>query len=449
MADIFISYASEDRDKAEILASNLQEQGRSVWWDRDLPFGRPFDEVIRTELKNSGCVVAIWTERAVNSLYVIGEARDALRLGKLISVFLSVPHVVLPYDLQAIQGVELIDWHGDASNIEFQRLARGITTLLGCQLKDEAMPLDQQALGQQAHTNEKTEVQSSKIATTSKHKRRLFSVGAVSAVAVLIFVVLLFTARQNLSRTPKVDKDLFVNSIGMKFVYVEPGTYTMGSPKYERGRVGSERQHQVSLTNGFYIQTTEATQKQWQAVMGINPSYFKTGGDDYPVEHVSWNDTQDFIDLLNKREGVHKYRLPTEAEWEYVARAGSTSRFSYGDSDSQLSEYAWFEDFSENETHQVATKKPNDWGLYDTHGNVWEWCQDWFGDYPSEAVKNPKGPSLGTERVVRGGSWNTPERFCRTAFRYGITPGNRNGDMGFRLVMDAGKNFATPTPSSE
>jgi hypothetical protein len=160
MADIFISYASEDRDRVKPLAKAIEDHGWSVWWDRDLPYGLPFDEVIRTELRAAGCVVALWTESAANSLYVIGEARDALRLKKLISVFLSLSRAELPYDLQSIHGVELIDWHGDTSNADYQRLVRGITAIVD-------RPPEKKA---KAKTEHKAEEQAKKADAEAKRK---------------------------------------------------------------------------------------------------------------------------------------------------------------------------------------------------------------------------------------------------------------------------------------
>ena len=158
----------------------------------------------------------------------------------------------------------------------------------------------------------------------------------------------------------------------------------------------------------------------------------KNSGDDRPVEQVSWNDVQEFIKKLNQKEGTNKYRLPSEAEWEYACRAGSKTRFYFGDSNGSLEQYAWYNSNSSSKTHPVAKKKPNAWGLYDMHGNVWEWCQGWKGDYPSGHVTDPDGPSSGSRRVVRGGSWVSPAGYCRSAFRIRVDPGVWDGFLGFR-----------------
>jgi len=241
----------------------------------------------------------------------------------------------------------------------------------------------------------------------------------------------------------------FTNSIGMTFVYIEPGTFTMGSPTSEPGRYDDETQHQVTLTKGFYMQTTEVTQGQWKAVMEDNPSIFGSCGDNCPVEEVSWDDVQEFITTLNQKEKTDQYRLPTEAEWEYAARAGTTTTYSFGNDSSQLSKYGNFCDSKCTYSHKddsqsdqypntapVKSYSPNAWGLYDIHGNVWEWCQDWYdADYPSGSLTDPVGPGSGSYRVFRGGCWNNRARYCRSAERARGTSGYRNFDVGARLAF--------------
>ena len=227
-----------------------------------------------------------------------------------------------------------------------------------------------------------------------------------------------------------------------KFAYIPPGTFTMGSPAGEPDRDNDETQHEVTLSKGFHMQTTEITQGQWKAVMGSNPSYFKNCGDDCPVEQVSWNDCQEFIKKLNRLAGSNRYRLPTEAEWEYAARAGTSTPFAFGDclstdqanydgnyplSGCRKGEYR-------KTPIRVGSLSANAWRLYDMHGNVWEWCQDWKGDYPRGAVTDPTGPSSGSNRVFRGGSWYFNARNCRSANRISVTPDYRNNGLGARLV---------------
>jgi formylglycine-generating enzyme required for sulfatase activity len=236
------------------------------------------------------------------------------------------------------------------------------------------------------------------------------------------------------------------NTIGMKFVYIKPGTFMMGSPTDEPGRGSDETRHQVTLTKGYYMQTTEVTQGQWKAVMDNNPSYFSSCGDNCPVEYVSWNDVQEFITALNQKEKTDVYRLPTEAEWEYAARAGSTSAYSFGNDSTLLSKYgnfcdskctySWRDDNQNDQYKNTAPVKsymPNAWGLYDMHGNVWEWCQDWYGSYPDISVTDPGGASSGSYRVLRGGGWYYYAQYCRSAGRYYFSPGYRGSNLGLRL----------------
>ena len=223
------------------------------------------------------------------------------------------------------------------------------------------------------------------------------------------------------------------DGVEMRFRWCPPGTFMMGSPSTERQNyyeeMEDETQHQVTLTKGFWMGETTVTQRQWQSVMGSNPSYFQ--GADHPVEKVSWDDCQGFIQQVNRRMGG-AIRLPTEAEWEYACRAGTTTP--YGGT-GNLDEMGWN---SGSPTHPVAQMKPNAWGLYDMHGNVWEWCADWWGDYPTGNVTDPVGPSSGASRVVRGGGWNGSAWACRSAYRYGHYPFTRTSYIGLRLLCSAG-----------
>ncbi len=224
---------------------------------------------------------------------------------------------------------------------------------------------------------------------------------------------------------------------GIEFVYIHPGTYMMGSPAHESERGADEKQQQATLTQGFYLQTTEVTQEQWKAIMGNKPSQFKDCGDTCPVENVSWYDAQKFIEKLNQLEKTNKYRLPSEVEWEYACRAGGSGKFAHGDDESKLQEYAWYKDNSEKRTHRVAQKKPNAWGLYDMHGNVWEWCQDWYQKTPSSTLTKKDQtdpPDSGAYRVNRGGGWGLAANSVRCADRSNFLPGIRYSGIGFRLL---------------
>jgi formylglycine-generating enzyme required for sulfatase activity len=234
----------------------------------------------------------------------------------------------------------------------------------------------------------------------------------------------------------------FTNSVGMKFVLIPAGSFMMGSPTNEPKRDNDEKWHRVSISKPFYLQTTEVTHRQWCEIVGNNPSHSKNCGDDCPVERVSWNDAQEFISKLNRWEGANKYRLPTEAEWEYACRAGTDTSFTFGrclstaqanyDGNYPMPGCPQGED--RERLVRAGSFPPNAWGLHDMHGNVWEWCQDWYGAYPTDHVTDPSGPSSGSYRVLRGGSWYNLAWNCRSSSRRHLSPGDSRFYLGFRLA---------------
>jgi len=241
-------------------------------------------------------------------------------------------------------------------------------------------------------------------------------------------------------------------NVPLVLVRIPAGTFTMGSPSGERNRGDDETQHQVTLTRDYYIGKYEVTQAQWRAIMGSNPSYFSSGGD-YAVEQVTWNDITEsggFLAKLNRhlastrQPGAGQMRLPTEAEWERAARGGTTTRFSYGDvldcDDSckpcatHAQHMRWCGNNTPGRPALVGSMKPNPHGLYDVHGNVFEWVQDWYGPYSSSAQKDPKGPWKGSDRVIRGGRSDSPANWCRSAYRGIKSPDTRDAHTGLRLA---------------
>jgi formylglycine-generating enzyme required for sulfatase activity len=233
------------------------------------------------------------------------------------------------------------------------------------------------------------------------------------------------------------------NALGMTFAFVSPGSFTMGSPGTETGREQDERRHRVTLTRGFFMQTTEVTRTQWEAVMGGHSSDAKDCGGDCPVVSVSWNEAQAFIEKLNRLEGAGRYRLPREAEWEYACRAGRATAFSGGgirktgcSREPGLASYGWYCRNAGGHPRPVGKKTPNAWGLYDMHGNVGEWCQDRFGAYPAGPVSDPAGPGQGACRTFRGGSWADGAGACRSAVRNCQPADFRGNHLGFRLVRN-------------
>ena len=242
---------------------------------------------------------------------------------------------------------------------------------------------------------------------------------------------------------PFQSSHLLTNSVGMKFVWIRPGSFLMGSPK-EEGRL-DEAQHKVTLTKGFYMGIHLVTQEQWEAVMSNNPSHFKDEKN-LPVETVSWDDCQEFIKKLRERD-KNQYRLPSEAEWEYCCRAGTTTPFHVGETIStDLANYNGeavygngMKGACRNKTTPVGTFPANAWGLHDMHGNLWQWCQDWYGAYPQKDVVDPQGPEKGACRVDRGGSWGDDPQLCRSAYRGKAGPGPGCSDYrwGFRVCFFA------------
>ncbi|MGN0033120.1 MAG: SUMF1/EgtB/PvdO family nonheme iron enzyme [Candidatus Limimorpha sp.] len=224
-----------------------------------------------------------------------------------------------------------------------------------------------------------------------------------------------------------------VKGVSFEMVYVEGGTFEMGGTTEQGGDAYDDEYpvHSVTLSD-YYIGKYEVTQELWKAVMGSNPSEFK--GADNPVENVSWNDCQEFVAKLNKLTGK-TFRLPTEAEWEYAARGGKNScHYKYSGSNN-IDDVAWYSSNSGETTHPVGTKAANELGIYDMSGNVEEWCSDWYGSYSSGAQTNPQGPSSGSCRVLRGGSWRSSARNCRVSARNGGDPGGRSDSYGLRLAI--------------
>jgi formylglycine-generating enzyme required for sulfatase activity len=282
-----------------------------------------------------------------------------------------------------------------------------------------------------------------------KAKKKLWPLIGAAALVVLLALAGAFGPRYFGSAAVTLEREAassgqdaqpeptFTNSLGMEFVLIPAGEFLMGSPEADEDAYDDEKpQHRVTIGRPFYLGKYEVTQAQWRAVMGGNPSEFK-GRPAHPVENVSWDDAQEFISRLNQKEGTNKYRLPTEAEWEYAARAGSTTVYSFGNDAAQLEQYAWWYGNSEEKTQPVGTKAPNAWGLYDMHGNVWEWVRDWYEEryYSSSPSTDPQGPLSGSDRVNRGCSWSGGAGDCRSAIRLYDSPDTRGSNLGFRLAF--------------
>ena len=239
------------------------------------------------------------------------------------------------------------------------------------------------------------------------------------------------------------------DDVSLEMVGIEPGTFIMGSPENELGRDSNETQHEVTLTKGYWMGKYEVTQAQYEAIMEVNPSHFVYRGANRPVECVSWNDAMEFCAKLTAREKAagrlpagYEYTLPTEAQWEYACRAGTTTALNNGknlsrkDACPEMDEVGWYLlNSDDEETYPVGRKRANFWGLYDMHGNVWEWCLDWYGTYPSSSVTDPTGPSTGSSRVMRGGGWDFYARYNRSAYRDSYSPNGSYYSIGFRVAL--------------
>jgi formylglycine-generating enzyme required for sulfatase activity len=238
------------------------------------------------------------------------------------------------------------------------------------------------------------------------------------------------------------------DAVNLELIWINPGTFTMGSPNDEAERARDEGpQTVVTISKGFWLEDTPVTQEQYRAVMGNNPSEFTNIGVDAPVEKVSWDEAMDFCQSLTELERAaghlpkgYVYTLPTEAQWEYACRAGTTES-RYGN----LNNIAWFLGNNTGHTHPVARKEPNDWGLYDMNGNVWQWCSDWYGPYHGGNVTDPVGAPPNTVRVMRGGSWDDASDYCRSACRYWVGPDRRENYIGFRVALST---FLSANPPS-
>ena len=253
----------------------------------------------------------------------------------------------------------------------------------------------------------------------------LATAGALFIVAVTLYCLAIPAQEQGTRLAPRL-----TNSVGMEFVLIPAGTFTMGAidsyPDEQPIRT-------VRISQPFYLGKYEVTQAQWEAVMGYNPSAWR-GQRHLPVEQVSWEDVQEFLRRLNAEEGVARYRVPTEAEWEYAARAGATTPYSFGSDVSRLDEYAWYGGNAAHTSHPVGQLKPNAWGLHDMHGNVQEWVQDGRRPYQVGTVTDPQGPTSGSLRIYLGGSWDNLFSYCRAAYRFFRDPYNRSDTRGFRLL---------------
>lgn len=299
-------------------------------------------------------------------------------------------------------------------------------------------------------------------ARSSAPQRFIVSIVAVLASILLSGCLLLFD-----SGGDEPPPSGGTSEIELQMVLIRSGSFIMGSPDSEVDRESDETQHRVNISSDFWLGTYEVTQYEWRSLMGNNPSSFSSCGDDCPVETVNWFEAVAFANTLSRSEGLQEcyalsgcsstdpsygmecssvsfsgldcegYRLPTESEWEYAARAGSSTAWYCGSNESCVDTNAWHSSNADGRTHAVGGKDANDWDLYDMAGNVWEWTSDWSGDYPTGVVTDPTGSTSGQLRVLRGGSWYTDAHCGRSAYRFSFGPGLRYDSLGFRLARSA------------
>ena len=411
---IFICYAREDREALELLRKKLKplDSRIDMWHDREITGGKDWDKEIRVNLKTADIVLLLISDDFFDSDYIKSvELREALE-GHARKENVVVP-VILHYclwdehdEISKLQALPpdanpvYVERHWKKPDDGFNDVARGIVRII----KD--------AETHNRRLRKQQRLQELALEEAADHARQKQERARAEAAE----------AKRQVEETARRQGLL-------DMVSVKGGTFQMGSENGEGG-------HAVTLSD-FEIAKYPVTQQLWQDIMGANPSRFK--GDLLPVEQVSWHDCQEFLKKLNARFPGNHYRLPTEAEWEYAARGGekgARDNFVYAGGNA-LDELGWYGANSGGKTHPVGGKKPNQLGLFDMSGNVWEWCADWYGDYPSGPVSNPTGPAEGSDRVLRGYSWSNYARYCRVSRRVHDDPGNRSYFVGFRVAASS------------
>ncbi len=407
MPKIFISYA-RDQSHGERLATEVQQQLLSAGFEvfRDVIGLKPGDvwyHKLEFELETSDAVVLIVSEKVRTSKWVHNEISMAEEIGlPVIPVFAEkVSSPLWLRHLQALDFSRQVDWV-----LLISELVNRTTVLTQLHPSPSIVPSVQKPSWASDFGKDQYGIYAD-LEIIGEKKSYLFLKSPCSAM--------------------------------QRFRYLQAGTFMMGSPEDEEGRYGNETLHQVTLSQAFWLADTACTQALWQAMMGNNPAYFK-GSLQNPVEQVSWDDVQGFINKLNQQVAGIKARLPTEAEWEYACRAGTNSAFWFGgknDLNTTNANYSgkWDEINASGKTVPVKSFAPNPWGLYEMHGNVWEWCADGYAEYSSQAVTDPCGAPAGSSRVLRGGSWLSYGSYCRSAIRSGGTVSGRGSFLGFRFVL--------------
>jgi formylglycine-generating enzyme len=392
MSDIFLSYAQKDEDRVRPIVEQLKAQGWSVFWDQIIPPGKTFRQHIKENLDAARCVVVVWSQHSIDSHWVLEEAETGRK--RTILVPLRIDQVEPPFGFGSIQAADLTAWNHDASHLQFRLCVDAISALVP-QPDPAKKP-------------------SPKISVTSVE--------------------------------PPVAKP----QLPENFVLIKGGTFMMGSPESEVDRSSDETLHEVKLSDfaicryavtvGEYLDYARQKKIKYDS---------KMENERYPAVHVSWDDAVAYCEWLSEKLGGGEYRLPTEAEWEYACRAGTTTPFNTGENlttaQANYNGNSPYRNYPKGVYRRkivsVDSFQPNGFGLYNMHGNVWEWCLDWYSDtYYEECrkqggVENPKAPESGLRRVLRGGCWTGIALYSRSAYRNYYPPGHRASTVGFRLVF--------------
>ena len=438
---IFVSYAHKDGAVVYPLIRELHEQGYRIWYDEGIDPGNEWPKEIAKALSSASLFLVFFTGHAIQSNNVRNEISFALKRSKEFrAVYLE--DVVLPDDLELrigdIQAV--LKWKLSQDHY-LRSLSRALPVTLRCAPEPKPAPSPSAPASVPATVASPKTV--SPVAEPAKRKGVFDFIRSVSAEAPKPAPKPAPPPKQAERRAGDTEAVDLGGGVKVDLVWCPAGSFLMGSPEIEAERSSKEMQHRVTLTKGFWIGKYAVTQRQWEAVAASNPSFFK--GADLPVEAVSWDDCQTFIQKLNVKVAGGGFRLPTEAEWEYACRAGTTTAFCYGDRlDATMANFdenypysGAVMDVNRQKTTVVGLFKPNAWGLYDMHGNVCEWCQDWYNDYPAGNVTDPTGRGSGSSIVYRGGCFMFDAGSCRSARRCRYEPGKRNGCLGLRLVRSA------------
>ena len=491
MHDVFISYSSEDKNTADAVCAGLEAKGIRCWIaPRDIPPGAEWMSAIIEAVAASRIMILVFSAHSNRSQQVVSEVHAAFEEDVTIIPFKIADDAMRPEMKYMLSSRHWMEALTPPIKKHIAALAEHVATILDRKIdpidsesgeeqkstsirrgrlviaaslailamiavigfphfprtddtRDVSPPIDPVAHPQsQQMTENRTQGGSNKDTTQpgrGEPARQPSTQKPPETIGVLDRSPLPSLEGTTWKKDGKEATLTLPNGSDMEFVLIPSGSFKMGSPPGETGRNQDEQQHEVKITNPFWLGKYEVTQRQWKTVMGDNPSKF-SGDDQRPVELVSWNDCQGFIRALNK-VGDGRFRLPTEAEWEYACRADSQTPFYFGNSAEQLGDYAIFDNKSVITTYPVGIKQPNAWQLYDMMGNVAEWCGDWYGDYVGGGNTNPAGRLSGSYRVIRGGGFTARDDWCRSARRSTLSHMASGDDVranyvGFRVLRE-------------